>query len=91
MEQEEVLEAPPEEGTDEESAVEVDEDEAFPQVNPKIYQGVESLLFHGFLTIAAEINDIPFVFKTLNHRELEQVNWVAGGNGASPTSRWRCG
>ena len=84
MEQEEVLEAPPEEGTDEESAVEVDEDEAFPQVNPKIYQGVESLLFHGFLTIAAEINDIPFVFKTLNHRELEQVNWVAGGNGASP-------
>jgi len=83
MEQEEVLEAP-EEGIEEESPVEVDEDEAFPQVNPKIYQGVESLLFHGFLTVVAELNGVQFVFKTLNHRELEQVSWMAGGDGTSP-------
>lgn len=50
------------------------EDLRIPEVNPEIYRDVEPMLFHGFLTAAATINDVTFVFKSLNHHEFE---WLA--------------
>lgn len=43
----------------------------FPEVNPEVYKDVEPLLFRGFLHVAAEINGVNFVFKSLNHHEFE--------------------
>ncbi|HLT37025.1 MAG TPA: hypothetical protein VK034_12090, partial [Enhygromyxa sp.] len=45
-----------------------------PEVNPEVYKDVEPILFRGFLTVAATINGVPFVFKSLNHHEFE---WLA--------------
>ena len=49
-----------------------------PEVNPELYRDVESMLFRGFLTQYAEINEIPFVFKTLNHHEHEMIKLMGG-------------
>ena len=49
-----------------------------PEVNPEVYRDVEPLLFRGFLTQSAEINDVHFVFKSLNHHEFELIR-MAGG------------
>jgi len=49
-----------------------------PEVNPEVYRDVYQILFKGFLTQAAEINDVLFVFKSLNHHELEMVKLVGG-------------
>lgn len=46
-----------------------------PEVNPEVYKDVEPLLFRGFLTVAADINDVHFVFKSLNHHELELLRF----------------
>lgn len=50
-----------------------------PQVDPKVWRDVEPLLFRGFLVLPAKINDISFVFKSLNHHEFEMLQWVHGG------------
>lgn len=50
-----------------------------PEVNPEVYRDVERLLFKGFLTLPGEINDVPFVFKSLNHNEFDNLQWVTGG------------
>lgn len=42
-----------------------------PEVNPEILKDVDPLLFRGFLYVPAEINGIPFVFKSLNQHEFE--------------------
>lgn len=42
-----------------------------PEVNPEILKDVEPLLFRGFLYVGAEINEVPFVFKSLNQHEFE--------------------
>jgi hypothetical protein len=42
-----------------------------PEVNPEVWKDVEPMLFRGFLTVAAEINGVYFVFKSLNHHEFE--------------------
>ena len=52
--------------------------EPFPEVNPEVWQDVEPLLFRGFLTQAADINDVPFVFKSINHRELDLIGFLVG-------------
>lgn len=49
-----------------------------PEVNPEVYRDVEPLLFRGFLHVPAEINGIPFVFKSLNHHEFELLNFYTG-------------
>jgi len=41
-----------------------------PEVNPEVYKDVEPMLYRGFLTVAAEINKVYFVFKSLNHHEF---------------------
>lgn len=46
-----------------------------PEVNPEVYRDVESVLYRGFLTVAAEIHSIHFVFKSLNHHELELLRF----------------
>lgn len=48
-----------------------------PEVNPEVYRDVEPLLFKGFLHIAAEINGVSFVFKSMNHHEYEMLGLVA--------------
>jgi len=53
--------------------------QAFPEVNPEVYRDVDPMLFHGFLTQSAEINDVLFVFKSINHHEFELIRLMAGG------------
>jgi hypothetical protein len=59
-------------GLDEDGAV--PEDQQVPEINPEVYKDVEPILFRGFLTTAATINGVTFVFKSLNHHEFE---WLA--------------
>lgn len=60
-----------------------------PEVNPEIYRDVESLLFRGFLTIQAQIGETSFIFKSMNHHEFEQMQWIAGaGTDARSTTRY---
>ncbi len=51
-----------------------------PEVNPEIYKDVESLIFRGFLVKSANINGVPFAFKSLNHREFEFLQWIGEGS-----------
>jgi len=46
-----------------------------PEVNPEVYKDVEPMLFRGFITVAAEINKVYFVFKNLNHHEFELLQF----------------
>lgn len=48
-----------------------------PEVNPEVYKDVEPMLFRGFLHVPAEINGVPFVFKSLNHHEFGMVALMA--------------
>jgi len=50
-----------------------------PEVNPELLQDVEPLLFKGFVYASAEINGIPFVFKSLNQHEWELLGFTATG------------
>jgi hypothetical protein len=50
-----------------------------PEVNPEVYKDVEPILFRGFLHVPAEINEVRFVFKSLNHHEFELLNFCTGG------------
>jgi hypothetical protein len=60
-----------------------------PEVNPEVYRDVEDLLFHGFLTQSCEVNDVEFVFKTLNHHEHELIRLTGGyDEKGSPTKRF---
>lgn len=49
-----------------------------PEVDPRIYRDVESMLFRGFLVLPASINGVNFVFKSINHREYEYLQWMTG-------------
>lgn len=57
-----------------------------PEVNPAVYRDVESLLFRGFLILPAEINGVPFLFKSINHHEFEYLQWISG-MGKNPSGR----
>jgi len=60
-----------------------------PEVNPEVYKDVEPLLFRGFLTVAAEINGVYFVFKTMNHHEFALVRMMGDvRDGAPPPQRF---
>lgn len=61
-------------GTDNELHIEAPKP---PEVNPEVYRDVEPLLFRGFLHIAAEINGVSFVFKSMNHHEYEMLGLAA--------------
>jgi hypothetical protein len=54
-------------------------DTTVPEVNPEIYRDVEPLLLRGFLHISADINGVPFVFKSLNHHEFAMLGLMSGG------------
>src|SRR5665213_93615 len=45
-----------------------------PEVNPEIYKDVEPLLFKGFLHMPGEINEVQFIFKSLNQHEFSMLN-----------------
>lgn len=53
-----------------------------PEVDPRIYRDVESMLFRGFLVLPASINNVQFVFKSINHKEFEYLQWIAGPVGS---------
>src|SRR5579862_2618708 len=57
-----------------------------PEVNPEVYRDVMPLLTKGFLMQSAEINDVLFVFKSLNHHELEMVRLIGGFRPDQPPS-----
>jgi len=58
------------------------------EVNPEIFKDVEPLLFRGFLHISSEINGVSFVFKSLNHHELEQLGMWANFDTAKGRHRF---
>ena len=49
------------------------------EVNPDVYRDVEPILFRGFLYITAEVNDVSFVFKSLNSHEFERLGLYCQG------------
>jgi hypothetical protein len=49
-----------------------------PEVDSRIYRNVESMLFRGFLVLPATINGVQFVFKSINHKEFEYLQWMSG-------------
>jgi len=49
-----------------------------PEVNPELLKDVEPLLFKGFVYAAAEVNGVPFLFKSLNHHEWEILGFTVG-------------
>lgn len=57
--------------------------QAFPEVNPEVYKDVESVLFRGFISQPAVLNNVLFIFKSINHHELELINLVTGGEEAA--------
>lgn len=61
---------------EEEDDLHIDVPQGLPEVNPEVFRDVEPLLFKGFVYAAASINDVPFVFKSLNHHEFEQLNMM---------------
>lgn len=54
-----------------------------PEVNPEVYSDTISLITQGFLTIAADIGEVPFVFKSLNQHEYRMVQLLSGFNAES--------
>jgi len=59
-----------------------------PEVNPEVYKDVEPMLYRGFLTVQAEINGVYFVFKSLNHHELELLRFSGGFRGDRVTAKF---
>lgn len=59
-----------------------------PEVNPEVYKDVEPLLFRGFLTVPGTINDVPFIFKSLNHHEFEWISLTQSARGAKGVQRY---
>lgn len=53
-----------------------------PEVNPEVFRDVEPLLFKGFVYAPAVINNVPFVFKSLNHHEFEYLALMGGLQGS---------
>lgn len=43
------------------------------EVNPEIWKDMDSILCRGFLHQAAQIGEVSFVFKSLNHHEFERL------------------
>lgn len=60
-----------------------------PEVNPEVYKDVEPILLRGFLTVSAVINDVPFVFKSLNHHEFEWLSLTQNPQLGGTTSAQR--
>jgi hypothetical protein len=58
------------------------------EVNPELFKDVEPLLFRGFLHVPAEINGVSFVFKSLNHHELEHLGMSANYDSAKGRQRF---
>lgn len=46
---------------------------AMPEVRAEIYQETSLLIFRGFLTLSSEINDVGFVWKSLNQHEFDLI------------------
>ncbi len=49
-----------------------------PEVNPEVYEATIEMVTRGFLTAHADINGILFVFKSLNHHELDVIRLMTG-------------
>lgn len=64
---------------EEEDDLHIEVPQGLPEVNPEIFRDVEPLLFKGFIYAPAIINDVSFVFKSLNHHEFELLNLMCGG------------
>lgn len=56
-----------------------------PEVNPAIYTDTINLVSRGFLLATADINGVPFVFKSVNHHEFDRVRLLSGVPVDSPT------
>lgn len=47
-----------------------------PEVHPDLYKDVEQMIFRGFITVAATVNDVTFVFKSLNQHEMDLLRFM---------------
>lgn len=51
-----------------------------PEVKPEVYRDVEAMVFRGFIVLPADINDVQFVFKSLNQHEFSTVRLLSGAD-----------
>jgi len=51
-----------------------------PEVDPRIYRDVTSLLYRGFIHISVDINGVPLVLKSLNQHEFDLLQMSMGPN-----------
>lgn len=65
-----------EEESDQEVLIDVSSNDL--QVDPSVWRDCESLLYRGFIAVKGDVNGVPFIFKSLNHHEFEQIQWIAG-------------
>ncbi len=58
------------EGDPDPEDIKIDVPRELPEVNPEVFRDVDPMLFRGFVHVPAEINELPFIFKSLNHHEF---------------------
>jgi hypothetical protein len=51
-----------------------------PEVDPRVYRDVTSLLYRGFIHISVDINGVPLVLKSLNQHEFDLLQMSMGPN-----------
>lgn len=67
--------------------IEIKVPDNYRDVNDKVWKELEEYLFTGFLYSPARILNKSFVFKTLNHLELRNVNFMRPASGSAPDVR----
>lgn len=61
--------------------------EAYKRVNEEVWEDLETYLFAGFLTSPALVLGKSFVFKSLNHHELRNIQFLKPSHGSASDVR----
>src|SRR5512135_2136673 len=61
--------------------VEIKVPDIYKQVDESVWQELEQFIFTGFMTSPAFLQGKSFVFKTLNHYELRNIQYMRPMNG----------
>lgn len=67
--------------------IEIKVPDTYRDVNEKVWKELEEYLFTGFLYSPARILGKSFVFKSLNHFELKNINFMRPAAGSAPDIR----
>jgi len=80
-------ETPPAEESNHKIRIEVPE--AFKKVNEEVWEELENYLFTGFLSSSASILKETFIFKTLNHTEIRNIEFMKPFRSSVPEAKDR--